>query len=1625
MAVRAEDKKQETLQGVYDRIGQRVGPPQADLLKTFAGLLFDNVSADDVVVRDPEHIYGLTLSVWQHARKRAADQGNVRAYTPVAAQHGWRAGHTIVEVVIDDKPFIVDSLRGELERRGSTVHLVIHPVLWIKRDADGLIETVLPATASEAERGDAITESVVLFEINEITAQDELDELGRAVRSVLDDVGLAVADWPAMREKAQQAIQPMKQLPASLSPEEVSEADAFLQWMRDDNFTFIGYREHGYVVTDADVRIDVWPETGLGILRDSDRLVFKGARNMASNASDVHSFLTAPQVIEVNKGGSRSTIHRTVYMDVIGVKVFDDQGQVTGERVFVGLFTSSAYSQSPRRIPFLRRKVSDVIKRGGLAPRGHAAKALTHILDSYPRDELFQIGLDDLQRIAFGVLRLQDRNRVALFPRWDVYHRFVSVLVYVPKDRLDNRLTTHFGALLAKAYNGKVSDFFLALDEGRLARIHYIIGTEPDRALKEADDLELESQLIDAARTWSDKLREELVNTNGEERGLALHNRYGDGFPALYQSRFHVDVAVSDINDVEALLAARDDIRVNLHRPIEAPETQVYLKVYHKGGPITLAMVMPILDNAGVMVDSEVPFEITARGPEGSSETVFMHDFRMGRKDGEAIEFVKIRDAFQEMLTVVWSGLIEDDGFNRLVLGAALSWRQVVVLRAYAKYLQQIRLGYSQDLMIQTLARHPDCTAMLVDIFETQFDPDLPDDMRENRLEQCQQAFEAALELVSSLDEDTILRRFRNVISATLRTNHYQRDDHGGVKGYLSLKFDSQEINGLPAPKPWREIFVYSPRFEAVHLRGGPVARGGLRWSDRREDFRTEILGLVKAQMVKNAVIVPVGSKGGFVLKKPPPASAGRDAFLSEGIACYRIFMAGLLDITDNLIEGRVFPRDRVTRRDGDDPYLVVAADKGTATFSDFANEVSVQYGHWLGDAFASGGSVGYDHKKMGITARGAWESVKRHFRELGKNTQAEPFTVVGIGDMSGDVFGNGMLLSPHIKLIAAFNHLHIFVDPDPDPASSFAERQRLFALPRGGWQAYDTAKLSAGGMIFERSAKSLTLTPQIKALFGISQDRVSPIELMRAILLSQVELLWFGGIGTYIKSSLESHSDVGDKANDILRINADELRCGVIGEGANLGVTQAARIEASMRGVKLNTDAIDNSAGVDCSDHEVNIKILLADAEQRGDMTRKQRDQLLERMTDEVATLVLRDNYLQTQAISLAERQASSSFDQQVRFMTALEKTGQLDRAIEGLPDNDEIAARRERGDGLTRPELAVLLAYAKITLYEDILRSDLPDDPKLVEDLVTYFPTELRERYRDRIESHQLRREIIATSVTNSIVNRAGPTFIRRVMESSGMREDHIARAYIVARNAFGVRDLWRGIEALDTELSADAQMEMLLTVKATMEQLVGWFLNNARHPLDIADVIARFQPGVEALKDCLETALSAKGRQALARRRDKLVARGVPDSLSMACAQLPLIAAAPDLIRVSADQSAPISSVAMIYFGLGDRLGLNQLRAAAEGMKSETHWQRLATSAVVDDLFTQQSQLTTKVLPLLTGTDRAAADAAIEQWRDGRGAAMVRYESLLVEVQANPKPDLAMLAVALRQLRNLTAT
>jgi glutamate dehydrogenase len=1598
---------------VRTRITARQGSPAGsdrEIPQRFLRAYFRGVGEEDLAERTPATLAGEARSHLELGWRRAPGQSLVRIFNPDRERDGFESPHTLMQIVTDDRPFLVDSVGIAFARAGLAMHLIVHPVLEVRRDGRGRLAG-LGANGGQPHQ----TESWELYEVDRQTEPAALERLRHDIETTLSDVTLAVDDWPAMRERVRSLVADLERDPPSLPSDDVSEARQLLEWMEERHFVFLGYRYYRLERGASEDRLVAEARSGLGILRA------RGAGGKAAATvltGDVRACARDRELLVLTKANSISTVHRAEYLDYAGVKTFDARGRVTGEHRFLGLWTSTAYNRSPRDIPVLRRKVDRVIEYFGLDPHGHDGKAVLNVLETYPRDELFQASFDDLIRIARGVVNLYERRTVRLLTRRDPYHRFYSCLVYVPRDRYNTEVRQRIEQIVLEGFSGRSVESQVQISGSSHARVHVVVRTEPPGPRK-VDIATIERRIAEAALTWTDRLREVLVAREGEAAGIALATRYRRVFPLAYEEDVAPADALADIADLERLRAAPEARRLSLHRPPHQKPGRMHLKIVRLGDPVPISDLLPILENFGMRVIAERPYELA--WPEGGA--AWIQDFELEHRDGLAIDIGRIEQRFKEALEMTWTGDTENDGFNRLLLGADLTAREITVLRAYCRYLLQTGVPFSQAYMERALAANPAIAAGLVRLFEARLDPaarpaaSRRDRTRGNPSEEIVGQINASLDSVTSLDEDRILRAYLGLVQATLRTNFYRRDPAGGTLPYLSFKLDPAAIADLPLPRPKFEIFVYSPRVEGVHLRMGFVARGGIRWSDRREDFRTEVLGLMKAQNVKNTLIVPVGAKGGFVPKRLP--GGGREEIQAEVIACYRTFIRGLLDVTDNIVGGKVVPPPQVVRRDGDDAYLVVAADKGTATFSDIANSISADYGFWLGDAFASGGSAGYDHKKLAITARGGWECVKRHFRELGVDIQKTPFTAIGIGDMSGDVFGNGMLLSPHIRLQAAFDHRHIFLDPNPDAAVSFAERQRLFDLPRSSWDDYQRARISKGGAVFARTAKSITLSPEARALLGLESATHTPIEIMRAILRMPVDLLWNGGIGTYVKASRESNAEVGDRANDGLRINGRELKAKVVGEGGNLGFTQRGRIEYALAGGRLNTDFIDNSAGVNTSDVEVNLKILLNPIMQAGRLSAGERNRLLASMSGEVCALVLRNNYLQSQAISTLELQARARMSEFQHLIRSLERSGELNRALEFLPTDDELAERREAGAGLTRPELAILLAYSKIWLNTHLLDSDVPEDPYLSTELERYFPAPVRRRFARAIPRHRLRREIIATATTNSLINRMGPTFVPRAQEDTGAEPAQIARAYSAAREIFEMRTIWTRIEDLDNKVPAKVQYTATFETSRLLRHATYWLLAR-RHALKVDTAVAEFRAGVHELESRIGHVLCGSWREHFDQVRAQHLEAGLTPELAARVASLEAHNASLDIVELASSQHIAVTEAARLYFEAGARTGLDWLRQQIDRLPVEGPWQATARTGLRDSALRLHRRLAERVL---SRGGRGSAEERVSAWQKAAGKELTHWQRTLAEMRAAGAADFATLTVGVESLRKLT--
>ena len=1602
-----------------------------DQVEAFLSRYYRHVATEDLLAKAPEDLLGAALSHRDLARDRPSGTAKVFVDNPSVESQGWTCGHTVIHIVTDDMPFLVDSVTMALARSGRAIHLLVHPLLVVRRDAVGTLQEVLEADrAPHGEFGVGV-ESWMQIEIDRVGEDAERAAINAELREVLTHVRDAVEDWPKMRAACQNLADGLHaQPPAGIDGAEVDQGVRFLQWLAANHFTFLGYRQYtltrGAGQSAEGVGEDVLEAvsgTGYGLLR-YDR---NSSGSFARLTPEGQARARDPELLIITKANSRATVHRPVYLDYVGVKTFDAQGEVTGEHRFLGLFAASAYTESILDIPILGDRARAVFAGAGYASESHSGKDLLQVLESYPRDELFQIDAEQLAEIAESVVHLQERLRTRLFLRPDEYGRFMSALVYLPRDRYNTAVRLRMEALLRNAFGADNVDHTTRVTESPLAQVHFVLRVPKGETIGTVDAAALEQEIVDATRTWVEDLSEAVRGELGEEAGARLAGLYGKAFPEAYKEDFSARVGVSDIKRIE-VLQTDDAVELNLYHEPGGPRDERRFKLYTRAD-LSLTRVLPLFSHLGLEVTDERPYQL--HRADGVNVHVYDFGLRAGREGlwGEGPERERRRQAFQDAFAAVWHGKAESDGFNALILQAGLTWHQVVILRALAKYLRQTQATFSQDYVESALVSNAGIARDLVELFETRFDPSryagVACDERAAAEHVVADRIADALVRVPSLDHDRIVRALLSIIQAAIRTNHYQRDADGAPKPYLSMKLDPKAIPDLPAPRPMFEIWVYGPRVEGVHLRFGKVARGGLRWSDRREDFRTEVLGLVKAQMVKNTVIVPTGSKGGFFPKQLPDPTVDRDAWLAEGVAAYKLFISGLLDITDNRVAGQVVPPADVVRHDPEDVYLVVAADKGTASFSDHANGVSQSYGFWLDDAFASGGSAGYDHKGMGITARGAWESVKRHFREMGHDTQTEDFTCVGIGDMSGDVFGNGMLLSEHIRLVAAFDHRHIFVDPTPDSASSFIERRRMFDLPRSSWADYDRSLISAGGGVFERSAKSIVITPEMRAALSLVEgtETMTPAELMKGVLLAKVDLLWNGGIGTYVKSATEANAEVGDRANDAIRVNGGQLRVKVVGEGGNLGCTQLGRIEAATNQVRINTDAIDNSAGVDTSDHEVNLKILLGDLVRDGDMTLKQRNALLADMTDEVAAMVLRDNYEQNVLLGNARAQELAMLPVHQRLIHHLESHAGLDRGIEYLPGDAEIVGRQADGRGLTSPEFAVLVAYSKLDLKASLLATDLADDPWFRETLAGYFPTRIRAEHAGQLDRHPLKREIIINSVVNSLVNRCGMTFAFRAHEETGASFEQVARAFIICREVFGLNSFADSVEALDAAVPTETQTVLHLEFRRLMDRAVRWLLTTRPGHLDIAVEIARFRDPVAQYAAIVPDVLQGSERQRLERRAKELAELGAPADLAMRTAALLDVYSMLDIVEVAEASGTPAEDVLRVYYHVSERFGIDDMLFKVSLLSRDDRWDALARGALRDDLYAVLDSLTRAVLA--TSDPALGARERFDQWVAANSEALDRARSGLQAILRLDSPNIAALSVALRTLRSFVRT
>lgn len=1592
-------------------ISERNDKTLAQTLNGFVELYFAEITDDEIMRHSSEDLYGATLSCWKFIQERKKNEIKVRVFNPDYENHGWRSAHTVIEILTPDMPFLVDSARMFVTSQNMAIHSIQYALLHVQRDSKHKIKNnnlVLKDKQLTAE-------SIIHIEVDLHTNKKVLEDLNKKLQEIIQEVSFCVSDYQDIYRKAQETITYVQKKCNMRPQEERDEAVAFLQWLCDDHFTFLAYDEFSIEQDkkSAFVQRDVKQDLGLFRLRKASRSQVK----LEEMTADIQEFITQPKLISFIKSGNRSRVHRPAYPNYVVVKRYDDKGNVVGGIRFLGLYTSVVYIETPWNIPIVRQKLQEVREMSGFDLHNHNGKELNRILEVHPREELFQTSVEHLYHTAIGVLSIQERRQTRVYIEQDPYSRFISCLVYSPRDAYNTEVRLKMEQVLQEEFEPLDIEFNTYFSESILTRTHFMLRIN-DRATANIDADKVAYRISQSICSWEDNLREALIESMGEEQGNKAFNQYRHAFPAGYREAFNTRTAVSDIQHINELFEQSEKpLAMSLYRDLEDDENILRFKLFQPEYNVHLSDILPVLENLGLRAMGENPYELLRK----DGQVVWIHNFILQYSLAGTIDISEVKQAFENAFRAIWVGKSENDTFNRLVLGSHLSWHDVAILRTYARYMKQIRSAMSETYIADTLCRYIHISKSLVEYFTLKFSiSEIDVSKRKQKMQDCEEKILSSLDDVAQLNEDRVIRRYLELMQATLRTNAYQVDAHGELKNYLAIKLNPEKISNMPLPKPAFEIFVYSPSVEGVHLRGGKVARGGLRWSDRVDDFRTEVLGLVKAQQVKNSVIVPVGAKGGFIAKNLP-ASDDREAFMAEGIRSYQTFISALLDVTDNRQDGKVISPDNVICYDEQDPYLVVAADKGTATFSDIANEIALKRGFWLGDAFASGGSIGYDHKKMGITARGAWISVQRHFREMGHNVQEQDFNVVGIGDMAGDVFGNGMLLSEHICLVAAFNHMHIFIDPTPNSAESFKERQRLFDLPRSSWADYDKKLISKGGGVFLRSAKSISITPEMRKCFAIKEKQLSPNDLIHALLKAPVDLIWNGGIGTYIKASSETHAQVGDKANDSLRVNGNEVQAKVIGEGGNLGVTQLGRIEYALNGGQSYTDFIDNSAGVDTSDQEVNIKIMLNDLLLNEDLTEKQRNKVFLSMTGQVSELVLKHNYRQTQAIKLAYLDCRSRMNEYARLIRDYESRGRLDRKLEFLPDDESMQERRANNQGLTRPELSVLISYTKGELKECLNSQTISEDAYLSQTIEQSFPQKLVKDYRQKIYNHRLRAEIIATRLANSAVDYMGVTFINRLSDSTGACIEDIVRAFVVARDVFLLDDYWQGIEELDYKVETAVQEAMMNDMMRLIRRSARWFVRNRRSILDIAKEVADFKDKVQEIGQKLNQLLTGETLEQWQTLFEQRVAAGVPKSLASISAGASNLYSALSIIEAAQQSKRSLTSVSEAYFHVGELLSLNWFMLRINELPAGSHWEALAREALRDDLESQQRVLTAALLGHQKPKEKLTE--TIERWQQEHSTLFARWENMLNEAQSMGQIEFPMVSVALRELLDLS--
>lgn len=1609
----SQHKLAEFLDEFYRYAAQKLPAAELELVQGLARRYFNHYPLDELIGRRLSDVFGSVYQWWQFIQQYDGQEPKLRLFNPSLAEDSWVCPHTVLVVLQTDMPFLVDSIRIELNRRNIAIYAIKSTVLTLVRnDEHQLVEL------GNGDKGNQLNsaqpgckEALIVMEIGAHSNPHELAAISASLRSILREVECVVADYQPMRAAALATEQNLTHAVHAPAAAAIQETKAFLHWLTEDNFTFLGYSEYEFRNIEGKKTLCELPEQRLGVFALRSNPAPQLAVELFNEGmARLH---LVPQVIAFSKSSRRARVHRYAYSDYVIIKRFNTDGEVIGEARFLGLYTSGVYLMGTGEIPLISTKVAHLFSRTGLDESSHDGKNFRQLLETFPRNELFLSNSTELFETLMGAARINERSMVRLFMRRDPFGKFINFIVYVPRDYFSTKVRLQIQQLIGDAIGSHECEFTTYFSESILARVYLVFRV--DSAMPSPIDVNtLQAGIVNITRSWEDYLHTALLEAHGEEISNQLLRDYRDAFSSAYQEQYDARTAVQDIHSI-AELSERQSIALSVYHSLtNEPATVVQFKIFHRQHTLALSDVIPVLENLGFRVVSESAFDIRAQ----SGTVVWLHDFKLAHQFSSSIDLHAIKNQFMSAFAAIWNGNADSDSFNALITTAGLHWRQVVMLRAYAGYMHQTLFPFSASYMAVALTNQSALTHKLVELFSLKFDPALVDDSTSTRIATLHTDILQRLDAVANLNDDRIIRRFLALIDNTLRTNFYQGDEEGQPKPYLSIKFSPRQLSEIPAPRPLFEIFVYSPRMEGVHLRTSKVARGGLRWSDRLQDYRTEVLGLVKAQQVKNAVIVPSGAKGGFVCKKMP-ANVAREQQQAEGITCYQLFIRGLLDLTDNLIDGRICAPEKVVRYDDDDPYLVVAADKGTASFSDIANAISAEYNHWLGDAFASGGSQGYDHKGMGITARGAWISVQRHFREKDIDVQAQSISVLGIGDMAGDVFGNGMLLSSAIQLVAAFNHQHIFIDPNPDTAASFVERQRLFTLPKSTWDDYEKSLISEGGGVFNRSAKSIVISPQMRTRFALDAGSLTPTELINELLKSPVDLIWNGGIGTYVKASTETHADVGDKANDGLRVSGNELRCKVFGEGGNLGMTQRGRIEYCLNGGACNTDFIDNAGGVDCSDHEVNAKILLNEIVANGDLTQKQRNQLLLDMTDNVAQLVLHNNLRQTQAISVAQSEALKRSAEYRRFMNGLQASGRLDRKLEFLPNDDVLLERQTHNKGLTRPELAILISYAKAVLKEDLTNSDLVDDEYMVSFIETAFPHKIAQLFPLALRNHRLRREIVATQIANDMVNTMGISFAQRLMESTGASAADVAKAYVIARDIYSMPAF---LGALDdaARIPGELQLQLINDMMRKIRRATRWFLRNRRSYLSPASEVELFAPGMRHINENLPQLLTGDALTEWETASQKLRTLGLPDELVKRVAHPADLYSGLSVVEAARIANQDINQLAQMYFALGNYLSLPWFANQISNLPVDNFWQAMARETYLGDLESQLRSLSVSLIRFKD--DQLTLDELIQRWSGQHKLLIVRWKSMVNELQAASGTDFAMIAVALRDLLDL---